>query len=147
MKLSVRQLVVTLVACFLALASVHAADPKPGRYKGTMTLRTVVEGTNAEVKKIIPVAGIYFPDGRLQMVIPDVPSIGPYFTSQTFNARILNGDVTMYPNSNATPFSLFSVKLAAGSIKGSVDFGLITSPTGGGDARRFFALALTRVGN
>lgn len=145
MKRTALHALFTLLFCLLALQPVCAAVPKPGRYKGTMTIRNVVDGTNAQVKKVIPVAGILV-GANLQFVITELPPFNT-FTSYTFNSNILDGSVTLYPNGNAQPVTLSDVKTTASSIKGTVDFGVIAPPTGGADARRFLDLTLTRVGN
>jgi hypothetical protein len=146
MKLTSLHVLCTILVWLPALTPAVVAEPKPGRYKGTLSVRTVVDGTKAEVKKVIPVAGI-LAAGKLQFVLTDLPPLNS-FTNHTFNSAISDGAVTLFPNGNAQTITFSPAKTTGSSIKGTVDMGLIDPPpTGGADVRLFIDLAVTRVGN
>ncbi len=146
MKTLARCLIVALFALTTMPQSTEAATPKDGRYKGTLTFRTQVDGTKAEAKKVIPMAGI-LSGGTLLLVITEIPKVGSYFTSITFNSAVSDGSVVLYPNGNAQSVTLFNVKTTTAAIKGNTDFGVFGPPTGSGSARIFMDFAVTRVGN
>jgi hypothetical protein len=124
----------------------EAATPQDGRYKGTITIRTVVDGTNARVKKVIPVAG-QLASGTLFLVMAERPELPTYFTSSFFNCTVSDGAVTLRSNNNANWITLNDVTTTTSAINGSTDFGVFAPPTGSGAARVFLVFAVTRVGS
>ena len=123
----------------------EAATPQPGRYKGTVTIRTVVDGTNVRVKKVIPAVGV-LASGKLFLVMAERVELTS-FTSSFFNCDVSDGSVTLRPNGNAQSFLLGNVTTTTSAINGSTDFGVFSPPTGSGSARVFLVLAMTRTGS
>ena len=140
--------------CFVALlfaltmlpGSTEAATPKEGRYKGTMTFLTVVDGnTSAVAKKVIPMAGV-LTGGIMVVAMPEVPQVSGKFQSLTFDAAIADGSVQI-KGVSGNYFFLSEVRTTTGSIKGSSDFGTYSATGGTGFGRYLIAVTLTRVGN
>lgn len=124
----------------------EAATPQAGRYKGTVTIRTVVDGTNVRARKVIPAAG-KLTGGTLLLVMAERPEVGAYFTSSFFNCSVSDGAVTLFPNGNALSVPLGNVTTTTAAISGNVDFGVFMPPSGSGAVRVFLVLDLTRVGS
>ena len=143
-----RAAVVVLLLLVMGFGSGEAAVPKDGRYKGTMIIRTQVDGNvKAEVKKVFPVAGV-LASGKLLVVTTEIPdNLGSYFTSTIFTCTVSDGAVSLLPNNNALSFSLSDVKTLTSSIKGTADFGVYSPPTGSGAGRILLDFAVTRAGN
>jgi hypothetical protein len=135
-----------LFALMMSSPPAEAATPQDGRYKGTITIRTVVDGTNARVRKVIPVAG-KLAGGKLLLVLAERPELGAFFTSSVFNCDVSDGAVTLYPNNNALTVNLGNVTTTTSAINGNSDFGLFSPPTGSGSARVFLVFSVTRSGS
>ena len=146
MKTLARCLIVALFALSLMPQSTEAATPKDGRYKGTMTFRTEVEGNvKAEAKKVIPMAGV-MTGGIMVVVMPEVPNVSGKFDSLTFDLAVGDGTVQVRAFSG-NYFSLADVKTTTTAIKGASDFGVFSATGGTGFGRYLIAVTLTRVGN
>ncbi|MGB8166097.1 MAG: hypothetical protein WCF18_01305 [Chthoniobacteraceae bacterium] len=146
MKTFTSRLMLAVLLFTLAGTFAIAATPKDGRYKGTMTFRTVVEGNvKAEAKKVIPMAGV-LTGGIMVVVMPEVPKVSGKFDSLTFDLSVADGSVQVRGFSG-NYFNLSEVKTTATAIKGTTDFGAFSATGGAGFARYFIAVTLTRVGN
>lgn len=136
-----------LLIFVLSCGSTLAVPPKDGRYKGTLTIRAVVDGTTTEIKKVIPITGV-LEAGTLQAIMLEIPVAGDYFNGRAFHITVGDGSISMLPNNNAMTIPLMDVKTAASSLKGSVDLGLALKVNGNfSPLRRFLSLSMTRVGN
>jgi hypothetical protein len=146
MKTLSRSLAVALLALFMMSLPMDAATPKDGRYKGTMTVRVVVDGnTKAEAKKVIPMAGV-LTGGTMVVVMTEAPPISTKFQGPLFHAAVGDGTVQIkgYPGNY---FNLANPKTTTTAIKGSTDFGAFPATGGTGYGRYSIDVTLTRVGN
>ena len=142
------------VGCALALGanSAWAATPKPGRYKGTITIRHFIPrdpgpGIVApQAKKVIPIAAV-LTGTKVHIVAAEQPVFSFYFESYTFTGTVTDGALTLFPNNDAVSLPVGSVKTTASAIKGSVESGFVNTPSGDAAIKTKLELSLTRVGN
>lgn len=138
-----------LASCLLlcCLPPLEAAAPRNGRYKGTITITTVSEGSRVAVKKVFPIIGV-LTNGAMEFAMSEVPAGTGYFTGPVFKGTVIDGEVSILPNNNALGLPFGDEKTTASSFKGSVDLGFAQSVGGQFLAfRRFISIAMTRVGN
>jgi hypothetical protein len=139
--------VLGLLTFMLTCTSLYAVPPKDGRYKGTLTLRVVVDGTTTQVKKIFSITGVVA-GGTMQAAMTEIPQLGNYFTGSAFNITVGDGSVSMLPNNNGLSITLGDVRTTAVSLKGSADLGFAPAVNGSfAPMKRLLSLTMTRVGN
>jgi hypothetical protein len=134
------------------LKAATAVLPKPGRYKGTVTIEFATTDKKSSVKQIMPAFAFLLNDNTLQVVMPQIPGVAPWKTRQPSGLVAIAGAPPMIPYRLRWDAVIGDVSYILNGPSTATTFTLAydDDPAETGSShlgRLYFTIKMSRVGN